>query len=165
MQPGGQQQTDQTANFFWLLCIICGAFIIFWWVDEKYVVAPIFFIRDVEIDVVRWLALLWMPIAKLFHLPLPNLDQLDALETYTQQADPAQVSWTKFAAINAEFGQWVRYPVMVVLLGLAVFAILRRGGQFQHQYDMKSLRVVGQEVWPQITHIISLDLVKADIDT
>lgn len=165
MQPGGQQQTDQTANFFWLLCIICGAFIIFWWVDEKYVVAPVFFIRDIEIDAVRWLAHLWMPIAKFFHLPLLNLEQLDALESYTQSADPAQVGWTKFAAINAEFGRWVRYPVMLILIALAVFSYLRRGAQFQHTYTMKSLRVVGQEVWPQITPIISLDLVKEDIDT
>ncbi len=165
MAAGQQQQTDQTANFFWLLCIICGSFIIFWWVDEKYIVAPIFFIRDVEIDVVRWLALLWTPVAKLLHLPLPNLDQLQALEEYTQQADPSQVGWEKFAAINAEFGRWARYPVMVILLGLAAFSIFRRGGQFQHKYDMKSLRVVGQEVWPQITPIISLDLIKADIDT
>lgn len=165
MQAGGQQQTDQTANFFWLICIICGAAIIFWWVDEKYVVAPIFFIRDVEIDAVRWLALLWMPIAKFLHLPLPNLDQLQALEEYVQQADPSTVGWTKFAAINAEFGRWVRYPVMTVLLGLAAFAFLRHGGQFQHKFDMRSLRIVGQEVWPQITPIISLDLVKEDIDT
>lgn len=165
MSAGQQQQTDQTANFFWLICIICGAAIIFWWVDEKYVVAPIFFIRDAEINVVRWLALLWMPIAKFLHLPLPNLDQLQALEEYIQQADPNQVGWNKFAAINAEFGRWVRYPVMFILLGLAAFAIFRRGGQFQHHYDMKSLRVVGKEIWPQITPIISLDLVKEDIDT
>lgn len=165
MQAGGQQQTDQTANFFWLICILCGAAIIFWWVDKKYIVAPVFFIRDVEIDMVRWLTLLWLPIAQFLHLPAPNIDRLNAIKVYIQQANPSKVSWVKFAAINAEFGRWVRYPVMLILLGLAAFAMFRRGGQFQHKYDMKSLRVVGQEVWPQITPIISLDLVKQDIDT
>ncbi len=165
MQAGGQQQTDQTANFFWLICIICGASVIFWWVDEKYIVGPVFFIRDLEINVVRWLALLWDPIAKFLHLPAPDLNQLQALQEYVQEANPSRVGWVKFAAINAEFGGWVRYPVMMILLGLAGFAFFRHSGQFQHKYDMKSLRVVGQEVWPQITPIISLNLVKEYIDT
>lgn len=162
---GGQQQTDQTANFFWLLVILCGVAMLLWIEEEKYIVAPVFFIRDVEIDFIRWLTVLWMPVAQFFHLPPPHLDRLQAIQTYIQQADPSKVGWHNFASINAEFGRWVRYPVMAIFFVLALFAYFRQGVQFHHIYSMKSLRTIGQEVWPQITPISSVDLVKEDLDT
>lgn len=161
---GGQQQTDQTANFFWLLCIICAVAIIFWWVDEKYVVIPLFWLRVCEIDVIRFLGEGWVPVAHLLHLPTPDFEQLDALQVYMQQSDPSRVPWQKFTAINTEIGEWTRYPIIVILVVLSAFAYFQGGGQFVHKYNMKSLRVLGQEVWPQITPVITLDLVKEDID-
>lgn len=164
MQGGGQQQTDQTANFFWLLCIICGVGIIFWWIDEKYVVIPLFWLRVHEIEVIRLLGYVWAPIAHLLHLPVPDFDQLNALQAYMQQSDPSHVAWQKFTAINTEVGEWTRYPIILILVALSIVAYFQGGGQFVHNYNMKTLRVLGQEVWPQITPVISLDLVKEDID-
>ncbi|OGT44068.1 MAG: hypothetical protein A3F13_02365 [Gammaproteobacteria bacterium RIFCSPHIGHO2_12_FULL_40_19] len=160
----GQQQTDQTASFFWLLCILFGAAATFWWIDEKYIVIPAFWVRIHEIEVMRLLAYVWAPVADLFHLPAPDFQQLVALQNYMQHVDPSQVSWTKFSAINAALGEWTRYPIILIFIGLAAVVYFRGGSQFHHNYNMKTLRVVGQEVWPQITPIISLDLVKEDID-
>jgi intracellular multiplication protein IcmP len=160
----GQQQTDQTANFFWLLCIIFGAAAAFWWIDQKYVVIPAFWVRIHEIEIMRFLASVWAPVANLLHLPAPDVQQLLALQNYMQHADPTKVGWIKFAAINADLGDWTRYPVILIFIGLAILVYFRGGAQFHHTYTMKTLRVVGQEVWPQITPIISLDLVKEDID-
>lgn len=161
-QPG--QQSDQTANFFWLICIFFAAVVIFWWVDEKYVVIPVFWLRTHELDFVRFLAYLWKPLAHALHLPAPNFQQLTVFQEYMRNVNPSKVGWSKFAAINAEMGDWTRYPVLVVFLVLAASSYLRGASQFRHSYSMKTLRVVGQEVWPQITPIISLDLVKENID-
>jgi intracellular multiplication protein IcmP len=162
---GGQQQTDQTANFFWMISLICGVIIATWFLKREWIVIPVFYIRDLEIDFVEWLSIVWVPVAKFFHLPIPDVARLEALQVYIQSADPARVSWRTFSSINAEFGDWVRYPVIAVLLLLGGFSFFRRSGQFRHTYTMKTLRVVGEEVWPQITPITSLDLVKEDIDT
>lgn len=165
MQQGaGQQQTDQTANFFWMICIVIGAAIIFWWLNSKYIVIPVFWMRVHEIDVLRILANLWLPIAKTVQLPTPNLQQLDALQHYMQHVRPEDVNWEKFSAINTDLGKWTRYPVILIFLGLSGLVYFRGYSKFQHQYNMKTLRVLGQEVWPQITPVISLDLVKENID-
>ncbi|PIZ04169.1 MAG: phosphoesterase [Gammaproteobacteria bacterium CG_4_10_14_0_8_um_filter_38_16] len=165
MNPAGQQnQSDHTANFFWLICLFFGAIVIFWWVDEKYVVIPVFWLRIHEIDFVRFLAELWQPIAHLLHLPKPNFQELNSFQAYMQNTDPSKVDWNKFAAINADIGHWTRYPIIVIFLVLAGLCYAQGASQFHHSYTMKTLRVVGQEVWPQITPIISMDLVKQDID-
>src|SRR3990167_9814217 len=106
MANQGQQQTDQTANFFWLICIVFGVAIIFWWIDEKYIVIPTFWVRIYEIEVIRFLAYAWTPIANFLHLPAPDVQQLLALQHYMQHANPSQVNWTKFSAINAAVGDW-----------------------------------------------------------
>lgn len=164
MQQGGQQQTDQTANFFWMICIFVGAGIIFWWIDSKFIVIPVFWMRIHEIEAIRFFAELWMPVAKSLHLPLPDVQQLLAIQNYMQHVPPGKVNWTKFSAINVDLGDWTRYPVILVFIGLAALAFFSGAGRFRHNYNMKTLRVVGQEVWPQITPVISLDLVKENID-
>lgn len=163
-QAAGAQQTDQTANFFWMICIICGVGLVFWWFDEKYIVIPTFWLRVHEIYVMRFLAMVWTPVAKFFNMPPPNMTQLDAIQQYMQHVNPSRIGWKNFAAINADIGEWTRYPVIMILVSIAVFVYSRSAGQFTHSYSMKTLRVVGQEVWPQITPVIALDLIKEDID-
>lgn len=166
MYPAQQQNTaDQGSNLFWMLAILFGAALIFWWIDERYVVIPVFWLRVHEIELVRFLARLWEPFAHYFGFEAPNFSQLDALQHFMQTTDPDKINWTKFAAINAELGRWTRYLVMIIFLVLAGLCYLEGAARFRTTYSMKTLRNVGQEVWPQITPIISLDLVKQDLDT
>lgn len=163
---GGQGQTDQTANFFWLIVIIAGALIAFWWVDEKYIVGPIFWLRYYELEMIRLLAHGWAPVAKFLHITPPNIDRLDKLQQFVGSVDPAKVGWQDFAETNAFIGHWTRWPSIVLLLAGAVFMFFRYGtARFRQLYNMKTLRTVGMEVWPQITPVVSLDLAKIDIDT
>src|SRR3990167_725602 len=165
MTPQGQQQTDQTASFFWLLCLLVGTAMLFWWFERQYIVMPAFWIRSYEIDGIYFLAQYWTPIAHFLHLPSPNLRELSAIQQFIYDANPAKIDWAKFATVNAVIGKWMRFPIMVILLILAFFAYMRGSTQFQHAYSMQSLRELGQEVWPQITPVLQLDLVKEDIDT
>ncbi|MCX7120170.1 MAG: type IVB secretion system coupling complex protein DotM/IcmP [Gammaproteobacteria bacterium] len=162
-QGGGQQQSDQTANFFWMIVLIFGAVIVFWFLDSRTVVIPVFWMRIHEIELMRYLAQAWTPVAQLLHITPPNMHQLDALQEYMQRIRPSRVSWVNFSAINVDLGQWTRYPAVIILGLLAAFVFFRGAAQFRHSYDMTTLRVVGQELWPQITPVLSLNLVKEDI--
>lgn len=163
MGQQGQGTSDQASNFFWLIGLIFGAAIALWFFDPQYVVIPFFWLRVHEIDVIRFLAWAWTPIAHLLHIQPPDLQQLDALQQYMVQVDPTHVTWKRFAAINADLGAWSRYPVIFILVFLAWLGYFGRGVLFKTTYNMKTLRNNGQEVWPQITPITSLDLVKEDI--
>ena len=162
---GGQDQTDHTANFFWLICILAGVAIIFWYLDEKDIVKPMFWLRYYELEVMRTLAELWTPVAKLLHITPPDMQRLDMLQKYVATANPNKVKWENFAEINAFIGQWTRWPVIVILLSISTFMLFFYGAsRFRHNYSMKTLRAESHETWPQITPVVSLDLVKMDID-
>jgi intracellular multiplication protein IcmP len=161
---GGQGQGDHTSNFFWTIGLVVAAGVIFWWVDSRYVVIPVFWLRVHEIDLLRLIYNAWTPVANFLHITPPDLQKLGAIQQYMQKTNPGDVTWKIFSAINADLGEWMRYPVMIILLVIAGFVGMHVTGQFHHDYNMKTLRAVGQEVWPQITPIISLDLVKEDID-
>lgn len=161
---GQQNQTDQTANFFWLIALIFGAALAFWWLDQKYIVIPAFWFRTQEIELMRWLATYWTPIANALHITPPNVDRLQKMQAFMNTADPKGITWDNFATVNVFVGQWTRYPVIVILLMLALISYLRGSSHFHHIYNMQTLRKVAQEVWPEILPIMSLDLVKTDIE-
>ncbi len=166
MNPGQQNQTDQTANFFWLLVVICLAGLTIWYFDERYVVIPFFWLRSHEIDVLRYLAAWWTPVAQTFHLPIPDVAHLNVLQNYIDKSNPAKVTWREFTLINVEIGNWTRYPVIIILAILAIFMFFRYGtALFHNSYTMKTLRIIDQPEWPQITPVLSLDLIKEDIST
>lgn len=165
MQQGaGQGQSDHTSNLFWLVGLLFGIAIVFWWLDAKYVVIPMFWLRRMEIDTMLYLIALWKPIALFLHLPVPEAQKLISLKMRILDADPSRVPWKEFAAINVQIGDWTRYPVIVILLSIAIYVGFHTAGQFHHDYSMKTLREKGQQVWPQITPVLSVDLVKEDID-
>lgn len=164
---GQQTQTDHTANFFWLIALFAGALIALWFFEKKYILLLVFWMRYGEVEVIRILADIWFPVAKFLHLPLPNLQKLDAMKTLLKGVilHPTDMTWQNFAEINTEIGNWVRYFVILVLAGLAALVYFHFGAsRFRNAYDMNKLRAVGQENWPQITPVISLNLAKMDID-
>lgn len=166
MNPGQQNQTDQTANFFWLLVIICLAGLAIWFFSKQYVVIPFFWLRSHEIDVLRYLATWWTPVAQTFHLPVPDVAHLNVLQNYIDKSNPTKVTWREFTLINVAIGDWTRYPVIVILLILATFMFFQYGtALFHNLYTMKTLRIIDQPEWPQITPVLSLDLIKEDIST
>ncbi|OGT63685.1 MAG: hypothetical protein A3J38_06170 [Gammaproteobacteria bacterium RIFCSPHIGHO2_12_FULL_45_9] len=163
-QGGGSGITDQTSNFMWLIGLFFGIAVVVWFVASKYIVIPVFWVRLLQIEFLYGLESMWGAIAQFLHMTPPDYHDLQALETYLTTVDPSTVDWRKFASINKEVGEWTRFPVIFVLLGLSAVAWSRTGAQFRNSYSMKQLREVGKEAWPQIAPVLSLDLIKADID-
>lgn len=165
MQGGGQQQSsDQSANFFWLILLFVGAGIILWFYESQYIVMFVFWIRIHEIDFLIFLVKIWIPVGHFLHLPVPDVKRLTELQYYMQTDDPAHVPWVHFSAVNVVIGDWTRFPAIFILIVLACIVYFTGAIQFRRSYNMKTLRALGQEIWPQITPVLSLDLVKENID-
>ena len=75
MRSGNQNQTDQTANFFWMLVLAMIAGLAFWWFDQSAIVTFFFHFRGIEITLIKWFADAYTSMAQILHLPMPSLHQ------------------------------------------------------------------------------------------
>lgn len=165
MYPAQQNATDQTANFFWLLVLLTIGVLVFWWLDKRYIVSAIFLVRHYEIEMIKGgldgvnAVLGWM------NLPGINEHKLVAWQHFMATADKRTVTFPKVGALSDEVGLWLRYPVILILIGLAAWMFFRnRSGRFQHSYSMDSLKKSEVTNWPQITPIVSLNLLKENLN-
>lgn len=166
MNPQGQQNsTDHTANFFWLLVLICMAFLAIWYFRPQWVVDPVYWIRIHEADFLIFVSSLWDKLPHFLHLPALNTDELVRMKYTMLSAVPSKVQFDQFSAINAVMGDWVRWPTAALLLIMAMVAYFRHATiRFRQRYNMQTLLHLESENWPQIKPVLSLNLVNEDLD-
>src|SRR3990167_8522140 len=164
MYPAQQNATDQTANFFWLLIILTIGALVFWWLEKSYIVRFIFFIRHYEIDLIQWTISGVNVVTSALHLPAINTSALSYWQQFMITADKEKILFPQVTSLSDAVGLWLRYPVMLVLLILAAYLFFHnRSTRFRQIYTMQSLRKLESENWPQITPVLSLDLVKQNL--
>lgn len=164
--PAQQNATDQTANFFWYLVILAVGAGVLWWVGGKYIVSTLFWVRHYEVDFINFILTLWNRLATELHWPTVNLTDLNLIQSFMSVTPATAVKFKQVTAISTVVGKWLRYPVIVILLVLATFLYFRHGTmRFQQVYTMESLKKCEVQNWPQIQPIMSLDLLKTDLDT
>ena len=83
-----------------------------------------------------------------------------------QTLDPASVTWEQLLDLTRGVGNYMRYPVIIILVLLAGFLyksniILK----FRRSHDMRTLRAQEQYNWPSIMPVVKQDLVSIDINT
>ncbi len=165
MYPSQQNATDQTSNFFWLIAIIAGVLIAIWLFARQWFIIPIYYFRYYELSLCYYLADGWNHIAGALHLPLANLNEILNLKRYILNANPHEVNWNNFVAMNDLVGGWSRWILCPLLLVLAALTYFKFGNRkFTKTYSMQSLREIEQENWPEIRPVLTLDLVKEDIE-
>lgn len=166
MYPNQQNNpTDHTANFFWLLVLICLGLIGLWYFKPGWVIAPVFWLRRIELDFMILGAHLWNSVAHYIHLPSIHTNELLALKSVVSHVNPKTFHFREFETVNGVMGDWLRWPVMGVLLVLAVIAYFRHSTMmFRQRYNMNTLKELERENWPQIEPVLSLNLVKEDIE-
>ncbi len=80
-------------------------------------------------------------------------------------ANPSTVKFEDVVALGASVGDWLRYPIVLLLIALAVVVYLGNTTRvFRHVYSMLDLAKLEKTNWPQIAPIVDLDLLKIDID-
>lgn len=166
MYPSQQNnQSDHTANFFWLLVLIFLAFLGVWYFKPSIIVEPVFFVRKLELSVLLFLGEAWNVFAHLLHLPLANTELLVDLKNAVASSNPDRISFELFEQINVIVGNWLRWPVIAVLVGLAALSFKRHSKlRFRQVHNMSTLKSLERENWPQIEPVLSLDLVKQDLE-
>ena len=166
MSPPGQQSTsDHTSNFFWLIALIAGALVAVWLFKRPWFVFPVYYCRYYELSVFQYVLSKWNMMALAIHMPLVNLTELSNMKTYIANSDPNKVNFTAFVTLNRVIGDWIRWFTVPVLIGLGLLAYFNSANRkFTHIYTMKTLSTVGKENWPEISPVLSLDLVKEDIE-
>ena len=165
---GGQQQSDQTESFFWLLCLTIGVMLAVWWLKREWIIMPIFWMRIHEVNFLLLLVEGWGKVAAWLpwlHLPMPDVKGLVDVKEYMQTTPLEYITLHDFSGANKHIGLWFRYPTMAILVGLAIFIYFRHANhRLTKNYTMEQLKKQGSENWPQITPVLSLDLLKEDLD-
>lgn len=78
---------------------------------------------------------------------------------------PAEVPFPQLLDVSREVGNYLRYPIIVILVILALIIYFGHINlQFKRFYNMETLAEAERKNWPQISPVIKLDLVKEDID-
>ncbi|KTC91035.1 type IVB secretion system coupling complex protein DotM/IcmP [Fluoribacter dumoffii] len=149
-QQPQQQGTDSGMGPIWVMVLLFITVFLIWKMGHQYIVMFVFQIN------------IWQ--AKLVNL-FVHSDQLASLIQIMQTIDPNAVNWEQLVETTRAVGDFMRYPVVLVLLVLAV--LLYQSNitlKFRKIYDMKKLREQEQFNWPAIMPIVKEDLVGQDIN-
>lgn len=145
-----QQQGDHSLAALWIavgLFLLVG---VIWWSAKTYIVAFVFGLRFYEV--------------KLISFFVPGAVQI---ANFIQSIPPSQygdVTFNVLATVSTQVGDYLRYPVAVVLGGLAI--LLYMGDttlRYKRIYTMDALKNEEAENWPQIIPVCDIDLAKQDI--
>ncbi len=163
MRQQQQGQSDQTTNFFWVIALISGIFILLWWLAPQLFVKPVFWLRYKELSAICILSRAFPLLSHLIHLP--SAHKIILIQKYMTSVSLHKLSFMDFISVNTFVGDITRYFCIVVVIAIVTILFSFHGAShFRHIYSMKSLRKVAAENWPQIQPVINLDLVKTDID-
>lgn len=155
MPPAQQQQQsggggDDSLAPVWIILLLFVTGYLIWFFAHQYIVGFIFKVNIFE--------------AKLINLFFHN-SQLETNIYLMQTIDPATVSWSQFADLSSMIGDYIRYPVIALLVILAIWLYTTNLKlKYRKVHDMKSLRAQEQNNWSGIRPIIKEDLVATDIN-
>lgn len=148
-----QQQQSGSDNSYapvWIILIIFVLAYVIWKFGHTQIVQVIF-----QINV-------WQ--AKLINFFLNNKGLAEQIELM-QTVNPATVDIKLLHGMTRAIGDFMRYPIVLVLLVLAIVLYTSNITlKFRKAHDMKSLRAQEQNNWPAIMPIVKEDLVSLDIN-
>ena len=149
-QQQSQQSGDNSLAPVWITVLLVGVFYLIWYLAHQYIVAFIFYLN------------IWQ--AKLVNLFLGG-NHLSNEIYLMQTLDPVTVDWAQLVLLTGLVGNYVRYPIVAILVILAVY--LYKSDitlKFRRAHDMQTLRAQEQYNWPAIMPVVKQDLVSADIN-
>lgn len=148
-QPGNQG--DNSTGIIWGIAAIFATLGGIWFAFKDQIVAMYLTLKLYEVQVLSYFN-------EAYFLSIQNKILL-ALK------NPAAVSFPDLVTIGQGAGDFLRYPIVAVLIILSVVVYLGNTTRvFKRAYSMKDLAKLERENWPQITPVVGLDLIKDDID-
>lgn len=149
-QQSQQQSSDNSMAPVWIMVLLFFTAFIIWRTGHQYIVSFIFYLNVLQ--------------GKLVNLFVENTHLSNAIYQM-QTVDPSTVDWDLLVAYTQTIGDYIRYPVIVILILLAFFLYHSNITlKFRKIYDMKKLRAQEQYNWPAIMPVVKLDLVSENIN-
>lgn len=149
-QQGGSGGSDNSMGPIWItVLLVCVCYFI-WFSAHQYIVSFIFHLNLFQAKIVH---------AILGGTHLSN--EIYLMETL----DPRTVNWGQMMMLAELVGNYVRYPLIVILVLLAI--MLYRSDvtlKYRKAHNMKTLRAQEQYNWPAIMPVVKQDLVSMDIN-
>jgi intracellular multiplication protein IcmP len=148
-QGGGGSGGDNSMAPVWITILLFLTAFVIWKTASRFIVAFVFQLN------------LWQAKIVTLFITSPKLaNDIALMETL----DPAKVTWAQFLDLTSSVGDYTRYPVIVILVGLAVYLYQSNITlKFRKAHSMKTLRAQEQFNWPAIMPIVKEDIVNADI--
>ncbi|VEG90794.1 type IVB secretion system coupling complex protein DotM/IcmP [Legionella spiritensis] len=149
-QQQQQSSGDNSMAPIWIMVLLFFAAFFIWKAAHQYIVAFIFKLN------------IWQGKLIAFFIKDQSLDNSIYL---MQTIDPASVDWNKFISLTGAVGDYIRYPVVLILVLLAFFLYQSNITlKFRKAHDMKTLRNQEQHNWPAIMPVVKEDLVSQDVN-
>ncbi|KTC95940.1 type IVB secretion system coupling complex protein DotM/IcmP [Legionella feeleii] len=148
-QQGGSG--DNSMAPVWIMVLLFLTLFFIWRTAHQHIVAFVFYLNILQ--------------AKLVTLFVSN-EQLASNVYLMQTIDPATVDWDQFLTLTRSVGDYIRYPVVLILVVLAIF--LYKSDitlKFRRPHNMNTLRAQEQHNWLAIMPVVNLDLADTDINT
>lgn len=151
--PQQQQQQsggDNSMAPVWITVLLFLTAFFIWKLGHQYIVSFIFHLNLLQGKLIQ------------FFITSPGLNNAVYL---MQTMDPSTVGWDQFIDLTRSIGDYIRYPIVVILGFLAVF--LYRSNitlKFRRSHSMESLRSQEQHNWLAIMPVVKEDLIKSDIN-
>lgn len=144
------QGSDNSMAPVWITLLLFISGFLLWKAGHQHIVHFVFFIN------------IWQ--AKFINLFLNNPD-LTAQIQLMQTVPTAGVSWSTLMEITSDVGNYLRYPIIFILLVLAV--VLYQSNitlKYKRAHNMNTLRAQEQFNWPAIMPVIKEDLAAQDVN-
>ncbi len=148
-----QQQSsgDNSMAPVWITVIVFLIGYVIWHEAHQYIVKFVFFLN------------IWQ--AKLVHFFIGGKALGNAIDIM-QTVNPVSVDWSQLLTMTTIVGEYIRYPVIVILAVLAIWLYQSDITlKFRRAHDMKSLSTQEQYNWNAIMPVIKEDLVAMDVNT
>lgn len=146
-QPQGSQ-SDNSMGILWILAAIFIFAGIIWFVFKAQLVRFYFMVKLWEISLMSLFT-----------------NRLEDVRTAIIATDPSKVSFEDVMRIGEAVGDYIRIPVVVIILILAMLVYFANSTRtFKRVYSMTDLANLEKNNWPQITPVLGLELTKVDID-
>lgn len=166
--PAAQQQqgssSDNSMDFLWLIVLIVGGIVLLWYFGHDYIAAFILKLRMYEIYLIEYVLSGYAKVAQYAHLPIPNTDNLISTLSYIN-SNPTNVKLGSLVTVSNTVGWYLSFPAMLIIFALAIITYFTNiAARFRHIYSMESLKRSEHRIWPQVSPVMKVDLVKKELD-
>lgn len=156
--PQQGNQSDNSASMLWWVAAIFAAIGAIWYGLRNYIIVGYLTMKLYEVDMLTYLGT---------HLNF-NVYTFEQVRTLIVNArlQPNSLKFMDLISIGTVVGDWLRYPLMIVMFALAVLVYFANTTRvFRRNYNMRELAKLEKGNWPQINPIVDLDLINTDIDS